>query len=156
MIKNQLTNSEIDDKLLFMKKELNFKTNIEDLDKIFFIKDYLLKEGYISEKVSRQVCYRIVETFMSWNEYLHSLIMPNPQNMLNLSESKVLSQEDKKEIIEIMKKGMEICSRNSVIGLEKDKNKEAVFIDDAIKTWNEEFKPKLIRIMVKINQEWKK
>lgn len=148
--------SEIDDKLLIMKNELKFKSSIDELDKIFFIKDYLLKEGYVSEKASRQVCYRIAETFMSWNEYLHSLIMPNPQNMLNLSESKILSQEDKKEIMDIMKRGMEICSRNSVIGLEKDKSKEAIFIDDAVKTWNEDFRPKLIRIMIKINQEWKK
>jgi hypothetical protein len=137
-----------------MKKDLNFKSTFEELNRIFFISDSVLKDGFVSENLSRQVSYRIVETFMGWNDYLHSIIMPNPQNILNMSESKIFNQEEKKEIIELMKKNMEISSRNSIIGLTKDKKAEAVFIDKAVKFWNEEFKPKMIKIMKKVNKEW--
>ncbi|MBI3623795.1 hypothetical protein HY212_06990 [Candidatus Pacearchaeota archaeon] len=154
-MKNEEMMKELEDKFSKMKKELGLKTSLDDLDRNFYLKDYILKEGFISENLIRQVSYRIVETFMSWNEYLHSLIMPNPQNMLNLSESKVLSQEDKKEITELIKKGMEIGSRNSVINLSRNKKQETMLIEDAVKLWETEFKPELSKIMTKINKEWK-
>ena len=139
-----------------MQKELKFKTNFEKIDEIFFIKDMVLKEGFVSERLSRRICHRIVETFMDWNGYLHSLVMPNPQNMLNLMESKLFNQEEKKDIMELMKKIMEISSRNSVIALKKDKHGEAKFIDDAVSFWNNTFQNKLDKIMTKINLEWSK
>ncbi|MEK6925684.1 MAG: hypothetical protein AABW50_00235 [Nanoarchaeota archaeon] len=132
------------------------KATLDDLDRIFFIKDYVLKDGFVSSKISRQIEYRIVEIFMNWNEYLHSLIMPNPQNILNMSESKILSQDEKKSIIELMKKIMELTSRNSIIGLTKDIKEEVKFIDDAVHFWEKEFKNKLLSILKKINAEWGK
>lgn len=145
---------ELGKKFQEMKEELGFKAKFEDLNRIFFINDSVLKDGFVSENLSRQICYRIVETFMGWNDYLHSIIMPNPQNILNMSESKIFNQEEKTEIVELMKKNMEISSKNSLIGLIKDKDAETVFIDNAVKFWDEEFKPKMIKIMAKVNKEW--
>jgi hypothetical protein len=147
---------DIEKKFEQLKKELKFNATLEDLDKMFSIKDGILKDEFVSENFARQVCYRIVETYMGWNEYLHSIIMPNPQNILNMSESKIFSQEEKKEIVELMKKIMEINSQNSLMGLTKDKEAEAKFIDNALKFWEMEFKPKIVAIMQKINQEWGK
>jgi len=145
---------ELEKKFEQIKKELNFNSTFEDLDKIFSIKDGIVKDEFVSENFSRQVCYRIVETYMGWNEYLHSIIMPNPQNILNMSESKIFGQEEKKEIVELMKKIMEINSQNSLIGLTKDKEAEAKFIDNAVKFWETGFKPQMVKIMKKINKEW--
>lgn len=139
-----------------MKSDLGFKSSMEELDKIFFVKDLVLKDGFVSERFSRRLCHRIVETYMDWNGYLHSIVMPNPQSMLNLMESKLFSQEEKKDIMEMMKKIMELSSRNSVIALTFDKKKEAKFIDDAVSFWENEFREKLEKIMVKVNSEWDK
>jgi len=139
-----------------LKKELNFKTTLEEFDDAFFIRDGIQRDGFLSKRLSRQISHRIVESFMGWNDYFHSLIMPNPQNILNLSESKIFGQEEKKEIKELMKQVMEISSRSSLIGLTKDKNAEAKFIDDAIYLWNTKFKIKLIDILKKVNDEWGK
>jgi hypothetical protein len=155
MEKEKLLN-EFEEKFNKMKKELRFKTSLEDLDRSFFINDAILKEGFVSQNVSRQVCHRIVETFIAWNEYLHSLIMPNPQNILNMSESKIFSQDEKKEVMELMKKSMEISSRNSFIGLKRDSEEEGKYIDYAFYTWENDFKPKITDIMEKINKEWGK
>ena len=147
---------ELEEKFKKMKLELKFKSDLEDIDRIFLIKDGILKDGFVSEKLSRQVCYRIVENYVGWNDYLHSLIMPNPQNMFNMGESKLFSQEEKKEIIEIMKKIMEISSRNNLIGLIKDHKMEGEFIDYAVNFWKEEFEEKITKILKKINSEWGK
>ena len=139
-----------------MKKELGFKSGLAELDRIFFLKDGVLKVGFVSDGLSRQVCSRIIETYMSWNNYLHGLIMPHPQNILNLTESKAVKDEaDRKKISGAMKMAMELASRNTLIGLTKDKKEEAKFIDDAVRIWDKEFSPLLKEIMKKINESWK-
>lgn len=147
---------ELEKKFEKIKKEMGFEASLEDIDRIFFIKDHILSEGYVSESLSRQICHRIVENYVGWSNYFHSLIMPNPQNMLNIGEAKLFNAEEKTEMTELMKKAMEISSRNSLIGLTKDKQKEAEFIDYVVKFWDEEFLPKLVKIMEKINMEWGK
>lgn len=146
---------ELDKEYKELKSSHKIKVSLEDLDQVFSIKEATLKEGFVSTRLSRQVCHRIIETYMGWNEYLHSLIMPNPQNMLNLSESKILNHEERKEIGGIMKKIMELVSRNNIISLTQDSKSEAIFIDDAIKFWKEEFTEKIGKVMERINNEWK-
>ncbi|MFH1326534.1 MAG: hypothetical protein ABIH59_00205 [archaeon] len=147
---------DLEEKFKKSKTEIGFSPDLEDIDRIFFIKDAILKEGFISERFSRQLCYRIVENYMGWNDYLHSIIMPNPQNILNMSESKIFSQEEKKEIVELMKKLMSISSRNSLIGLTKDQKAEKEFIDYSVDFWEKEFKEKITKIMAKVNKEWER
>lgn len=153
--KEKLMN-ELESGFVDMQKKLKFASSFDSIDKIFFIKDMVLKDGFVSERLSRRICHRIVETFMDWNGYLHSLVMPNPQNMLNLMESKLFNQDEKKEIMELMKKIMEISSRNSVIALSKDEKIEGKFIDDAVSIWDDSFEKRLYNIMVKVNFEWSK
>ncbi len=148
-----LTN--LDKKFTRLKKDFGLKVNLDEMDKSFFVRDFVLKEGYVSESFSRQFCRIIAETLMNWNEYLHSLIMPNPQNLLNMGESKIFDKNEKEEIMELMKKIMELGSRNSLIMLGESKQEEAKFMDDAITFWKDEFRPKIIKIVKKINKEWK-
>ena len=141
---------------LKIKADLGFKAGLDEIDKIFFVKDMILKEGFVSEMLSRQICNRITETLMQWNSYVYNLIFPNPGDMILGSESKAISQEDKNELWKLMRKSMELVSRNSIIGLSKDKKIEAKFIDDSLDFWNMKFNPKVIEIVKKINSEWGK
>ncbi|PIN89340.1 hypothetical protein COU60_04275 [Candidatus Pacearchaeota archaeon CG10_big_fil_rev_8_21_14_0_10_34_76] len=141
---------------LKIKADLGFKAGLDEIDKIFFVKDMILKEGFVSEMLSRQICTRITETLMQWNSYVYNLIFPNPGDMILGSESKAISQEDKNELWKLMRKSMELVSRNSIIGLSKDKKIEAKFIDDSLDFWNMKFNPKVIEIVKKINSEWGK
>lgn len=147
---------EFEEKFEIMKKELGFASTLEEIDEIFFLKDKIFDEGFVSQKINRQVCSRIVETYMSWVHYLHSLVVPNPQNILNLSEARVFGPEEKKKINNLMKQAMEIGSRNTWIGLTKNKIEESKFIDDAIRKWKEEFNPELMKIIEKVKGEWEK
>lgn len=148
--------TELEEKFKKIKEKLKFKANLDDLDKAFSVRDVVIKDGFVSEDLSKQIRYRIVEVYMGWNDYLHSLIMPNPQNMLNISESKVLSSEQKKEITELMKKIMEISSRNAIINFTRDNQIESKLIDDALGFWENDFKKNLLIVLKKINEEWAK
>jgi len=138
-----------------MKKELKFKSNFDDLNNIFFIDDFVLKTEFVSNRLSRQICSRIVETYMNWNNYLHSLIIANPQNMINVTESKVFNDEERLDIRKLMTKAMALVSTNTLIGLTKDKKAESKFIDDSVSFWVSEFGIKVEEIMKKVNDEWK-
>jgi len=148
--------NELEKKFEDLKKELGFKSELQDIDEIFYIKDAILKDGFVSENIDRQICSRIIETYMGWTNYLHSLIVPNPQNILNISESRIFNSEEKKEINNMMKKAMEIISKNNWIGLTKNKQEEARFIDEAVNNWKNNFGIKLIKILEKVKGEWEK
>ena len=72
------------------------------------------------------------------------------------AESKPFSsKEEREKIWELIKKAMELVSRNIMIGLTKDKEEEGKFIEEAVSFWNNKFKKELIRIMKKTNKQWK-
>ena len=137
-----------------LKQELKFKTSLEEVDRIFFIRDVILQDGFVSKNLFRQMSYRITEFYLRWNEYLHGLIMPNPQNILNLSESKIFDSEERKTIMEIIKKIMELNSRNILITLTKNKSEEAKFMDHSIDMWKNDVGPEITKLVKKINKEW--
>ncbi len=147
---------ELEEKFEEEKKRLGFKSSFKEIDEIFFIKDYVLNSGFVSETFSRQLCSRIIDTFGNWNNYLHSLILPNPHHMINMNEAKMLNDEDKKSIGKLMSQAIAVMSTNTLVGLTKEKKVEAEFIDDSVKFWNSTYKPKIVELMTKINEGWKK
>lgn len=155
-MKNAELLKELEEKFDKIKKELQFESTLEEIDEIFFIKDHILDEKFASENLSRQICSRITDFYRAWNNYLHSLIMPNPQNILNMSEAKIFDQDEKKEITELIKKSMEISSRNTLISITKDREEEGKFIDECVNLWEDIFSLKMAEIMKKINDEWSK
>ena len=137
-----------------MKKKLKLKASFEDLDKIFFIQDLIQKEGYVTSSLSRLISHRIVNTYMSWNNYLHGIVMPNPNYMISLEESQIFDEEGKKEIIDLMTQVMALTSRNAVIGITKDEVEEGKFMDDSVTFWNNTFSKGLLEILQKVNTNW--
>lgn len=134
------------------KKERNLNISLDDIDNIFFLRDFIQKEGYVSTKIGRTICYRITETYYSWIGYIHRLIIPNPNSIIETKESKVI--ENKEKLLEIINKMTELSSRNTLIGIKKDTVAEAQFIEDAVSLWKT-VSPELIQILEQINAMWK-
>lgn len=153
MEKGKLIN-QFEEEFEAMKKDFGFKSNLEELDKIFFLKDFIAKEGFVSNQLSRQVCGRMIDLFGTWYNYLHTLVMPNPSSMLNMTESQAFSEEEKQEILLLMNKIMAQISENTLNGLTKNKSSTAKFIDDSVDLWGKALKPKLMEIIKKIRQDW--
>lgn len=145
---------EFEQRFAELKKELKFKSSLEEIDNIFFVRDFILDRRYVSPKLGRQICSRMVDLFMGWHNYLHSIVVPNPGYTVSLAESNEFNDQEKAEIMQIMCKLMEMSSANGLIGLTKEKKTEAQFIDKAVETWNE-VKPKLANILTKVNTMWK-
>jgi hypothetical protein len=145
---------ELEERFGETKEDLKFKSTLEEIDSIFFIKDAILSAGFISFTFSRQLCSRIVDTYSSWTSHLHELLIPNPQSMIGITESKALNEDDRKEIFNLIKKVMRLITTNSLVGLTKDKSREAKFIDDSVEFWHKSFCPRLVKIMEKLNKGW--
>ena len=99
------------------KKEIGFKTSFEEIEEIFYIKDCILKDKFIGEKFSRQLCKHITELFISWNNYLHNLVFPNPGYIIGMMESKIFDDKEKKWISNLMSEAMVLVSMNILIEL---------------------------------------
>lgn len=136
-----------------MKKGLGFKSTLAELDRIFFLKDYIATSGFVSNKLSRMVSSRLKDLFMMWYNYLHALVMPNPSSLLVMTESSFFSDEEKQGIIQLMSRITAHISENTLIGLTKDKKAEADYIDNSVKLWKE-IKPSLVRIMKHARDSW--
>ncbi|PJE81628.1 hypothetical protein COU58_01640 [Candidatus Pacearchaeota archaeon CG10_big_fil_rev_8_21_14_0_10_32_42] len=139
------------------RKEFAFNVNFEELDKEFFIKDSVLSTGFISPEFSRQVCSRIVESYRDWHGYLNNLLLPNPSYYAGQTESKLFSsEEDKRKIWNLVELSMKFSSAHSLNMLKSNKELISKFIDEGYLTWVNTFKPRLIYILDKVNEGWKK
>lgn len=137
-----------------IKKELNFKSEFEELDKVFFLKDDALGTGFISDRYDRQICARIVNTYFSWYNHLHSVLMPNPSSIVNMTENQAFSDDEKNELNLLMNKIMAYVSTNNIIGVTKNVQAQGPFIDEGLEFWNREIKEKLEFVMKRIQDHW--
>jgi|SRR3989344_697658 len=147
---------ELENSFQKLKSELRFKCSLEELDKSFSITDNILSQGYVAEDLFLQISRRISDYYNGWANYLHSFILPNPHNMINVSESKVFSEEDRKEILKFISSLMVYVSwstRNMFGTSEKDKAK---YIEQSFEFWDKTFKDKMIYFMDKLLEGWKK
>lgn len=137
------------------KKELNIKADFETVDKYFGITDMALSDGFISKKFIRSVNRRILDAYNGWVQFCHSHLMPQPGNILQMEESKCISEKDRETMNEILTKIMELSSRNALNGISQEEDKDGKFIDDAVALWENDVKLKLEKIFTKINKHWK-
>ena len=139
-----------------LKRELKFKANLEELEKEFSIKDFILEEGFLREDFFTQVSLRIVEHFRNWASYLNSLLLPNPSFMINQTEAKLFnSEKDRKEIWDNIKKCMYISSKHSLISVNKNAKLQSELIDESLAYWKKDIKPFIEKVMQKVSVAWK-
>lgn len=137
-----------------LRKKLNLTNSLEEFDQVFFFRDLILKEGYVSESLSRILARRIIDTYNSWVGYLHSLVFPNQANIFNLKESGFFTETEKGNIFKLITQIMAFVSTNSVIGLSKDTKKEAEFFQNSLIFWHKTFLPVMIGVTQKVNKGW--
>lgn len=137
-----------------MKQELGFKSSLKDIDEIFFVKDFILRTGFVSSSLSRQVCANMKDLLGAWYNYFHTIVMPNPGSMLNMTESQAFLDQEKQELMILMNKIMSLMTDNTMNGLSKNKDDESKFIDECVAFWKNELKPKAQEVMKKVKSNW--
>jgi hypothetical protein len=137
------------------QKEIGFETSFEELNNLFFIEDAILSAGFVSNSFSRQLCSRITDGFGNWENYLHSLLMPNPGSMMNQTEAKLFQNpSDREEIWNMISKLVGFITLNNLVGITKDLQKEKEFIDGVYNFWINEFKPFSEKLLTRIKKAW--
>ena len=147
---------ELKEKYEMLRKDYKIKAELEEVNKCFSIVHVILSQGFVSEDLLSQMNNRVSDFFMNWSNYLHSLVLPNPHNMINVNENKFLNEEDRKEILKLISKTMVYASKNTLLGLKRSAKEDAQFLDDSVKFWNHDFSSKAILIAEKISEGWKK
>lgn len=147
---------ELREKFERLKKELNLKVSFEELNEIFYLDDFILTSEFVSENLERQLRYRILDFYHNWANYLHGIVLPNPQSLFAMAESKMFNEEEKKKMMKLMTKILSYICLNSKINITNNKKDIAYFIDNSVIFWKKELKDELEKILTKVCNEWKK
>jgi hypothetical protein len=139
-----------------LRNELGFKSTYKEIEEVGFIEDMVLSEDYVSPKLARRIINRLIDKYYSWIGFIHSLIMPSPQDMIYTSEHKELDSNEKKELFGMIKKIMYLVRKCKRLAFEKSKEEEGMFIDELVKFDNEYFNPLMLKYHKKFEDAWKK
>lgn len=137
-----------------MRKELKLKHTLDDYDKVFFFRDMIRKEGYVSTQLSRMLSSRVADVYLSWSSYFHGLIMPSPQSLITMSESKLFDAKEKEEISSLISRMMAVSRMRSILDVAGNRAMEGKFFEDALVFWNAGFRQKAEAIMRKVHKYW--
>lgn len=144
---------EFEKSFLSLRKELGFKATLPELDDLFYIKDHISKEGYVSSQLERIICQRITEILMGYANYLHNLLLPNPSSMVMMIESQAFNDVERQDISLLFNHLMDHLSTNSINSIAKDKQGDSRFIDDSVRI-SLEIRPRFIEITKKVKGIW--
>ncbi|MFC1723384.1 hypothetical protein ACFL0V_04545 [Nanoarchaeota archaeon] len=139
-----------------IKDEMGFRSTFREIDEIFYIEDHVQQVKFVSSDFSRQLCHRMLETYLGWSNVLHGWVMPVPHSMFSVTEGQMFDDEQKKEMMKFMHEILEMKTRNHVVGVAKDKAEEAKLIDELVVYWAKTFKPKLLEYLKIVDEGWKK
>lgn len=137
------------------KKRLGFKTTYEKINDFTYIEDAILSQGYVSNRFSRQMINRIVETYYSWINELYNWASPSPYNMIVVSEAKKISEAEKKEVILMIDQIMYFFRKNKRIAFEGlIEKEEGKFVDELIDFGYDKFMPFMFKYTKKFELGW--
>ena len=147
---------ELDVKFSELKTDLGFNVSFDELEKEFFLRDAVLEMGYVKENFKSQMASRIIDYFRNWAAYLNSLLTPQGV-YVNQVESKIFSSdEDKKEIWEMIRVCMKFSSMYSSMFLNRNNEMQKYFFDSAYQAWIKDIRPKMGKIMERVHKAWGK
>jgi hypothetical protein len=135
------------------QETFSLQPSYDQIDSIFFITDSLQHENFVSEKILFTISRRMIDTFQSWNGYIHRLLVPNPGHLPEPQESQTLS-EDKREVLQRLLQQIMYISGSNTLALLKSKEPAEV-INESYRFWVEDFVPAMEPIVQDITIMWK-
>ena len=126
--------------------------DFETFDKEFLLSYNALKDGFVNPKTDRFVCTCIMDMCLSWNNYLQSLLIPNPHNPTNIEESNAFTEDEKHRFGQLISHTLAFSSENALLAMKMENRVE--FIGRVSQFWLNTYKPELIEILAKLNKVW--
>jgi len=98
---------------------------------------------------------RIVDRMHSYSNFIQGMLQPNPSSLVNLQESKFFNNEDKDNMIKILKELMWLGRQSFCLDTEQSEKEDAKFIVDSFEKWND-IKKTLNSYTKSLRDGWKK
>lgn len=137
------------------KKDYDFFMDFEDFDRAYGIGDHVMNMGYIPQNLPRFIVMKLIDAYNSWLSYLHNVIMPNPNSMISHEESSIFADDEKKDLMEMIKKLQYHVSIGFGFGLGDDKQVVNDFLE-ATKRFYPDFLKNKRETIQKSQEHWRK
>lgn len=148
-----------------MTKDIDIKKEYEKLEKKYKLPsfdkfDNEFELSNMSNLASSKFLLRIIrrraiDRVNSFIRFYDSIIYPNPNSMMANYESKCLDEEQKYEIIKLLKILMILERKSVILETIPNEQEEAKLINDIYTTWNE-VKKKFIGFNIMLKEAWEK
>lgn len=135
-------------------KKLNLP-DFEELDKEFFITDTFLSARYKPKYFLISIKRAMSNHLWSWINYLHGIILPNPQSMIMSQETNFFSEEERAEITTLMLKIVKLIKKDLILDDITDEKILAEHINYSFIKWKE-LKPNCLKIAKEAYDNWEK
>ncbi|MCF7866123.1 hypothetical protein K9L67_00330 [Candidatus Woesearchaeota archaeon] len=134
-------------------KEQHQLPNLSELDKEFFVEYTMGNWRTIPENTLIFTMNLIMDYYIGWINFCHTLINGNPQSMILMREAEFFSNEEKKEIIKVMQNLTIISRKQTIINLKNEEKETAQFIKEIFESWKN-IKPKLLKYADHSHKKW--
>jgi len=129
---------------------------IEILDRELEIVDMLSERKELPQNILVALRRRFTEIMYSWINFLHSLIMPNPQSIISNKDAEAFSEKEKENIYKLMAELAKMTRESTSFEAKKGQPKEeAKFIRDNFSRFIE-IKKELAELNKKVVEHWEK
>lgn len=151
MINKRELLGELEEEFGKMREEMNLEINFDELDEVCFVRNHVLSSGFVPFDFFRFLCHRVNDTLLNnWINFLHELIMPNPNSLVSMAYSKVFDKGDKESIAGLLKDAVNLNMVHLSSNLKNDVEMKKKHLLNTISFWQDRLKPELIGIAEKI------
>lgn len=127
--------------------------DLERFDDMFGYKDALREQGFMPSSPHAFLRSRIVDTLQDHVQFLHSLLMPNPKNLVANSQSNAISQDEEDLVSDLIDEYAAVVTRSRQVSLTGSEADEKAFLDHAIETYTRTT-PDLNTVLATIHDHW--
>jgi hypothetical protein len=147
---------ELAEKFEDFQKKSGFRATFDEVNRFFYLEDLIFSAGYVSERFSRQMINRMIDTFGSWMNEIHGWLFPAPQDLLHQTEGRKLTPEDTAKLKKLMGHVMYFVRKNKRLSFsDAEPKEEGEFVDEMVDFKNNEFKPTILYFNDKFEKAWK-
>jgi hypothetical protein len=140
-------------------KETYSKTqNLPDFtqfDAEFELVDSTRRLQFVPVKFTRWIRHVMVDKYFNVINYLYTFVVPNQQSVIYLNEYNYISEELRKEVVDVVRELMLESRTSNHIDFTKDEHEDVAFISASFQKWLE-LKPRIEKISAANIEGWKK
>ena len=97
---------------------------------------------------------RIIDKMNMFIHFFQNIIYPISGSIVSLEENNFLTEDDKKEVVELLKKMISLERESLLLDIDHDESSDGEFIQKVHVQWLS-FKPRLVFFIHKLQKEWK-